>query len=301
MPDVDAQDLTPVFAEARRLAAGSVVVVTPGRLLMPVPAAPADALTDAERRKQKEMLGSGLALRICVVAHTDLRGLIAEDGMGKLKCIPFLASLCIFAAAGHNVVVFEGHPSALEAGLRDGDALFVDSAMVPFLQSEWLQVACRVMRDGAKQFICRREQQDMLAVAPSPDPPGWFYREPDGEASYANCLLTILARQPGVSVRLTTGKPVLELTPLAVGAYDIAWAKALPFRYDRLNATAVMSLIMQFAGSSLGGPRWIPGLRTQGPFRAVLAHEGGSLSVYFRVALWGFLMTKTLEVTREDF
>jgi hypothetical protein len=43
------------------------------------------------------------------------------------------------------VVLFEGHPTALAAGLTGADLLIVDAGMIPFLQKDWLEVALQVM------------------------------------------------------------------------------------------------------------------------------------------------------------
>jgi len=94
----------------------------------------------------------------------------------------FLAPADGLTADGHNVVVFEGHPSALETGIRDTDVLLIDSGMLTFLQEDWIRVAVRAMRPGARYFIYRRERQSFFEVRPASQPPGWLYGEPDGEA-----------------------------------------------------------------------------------------------------------------------
>jgi len=50
-----------------------------------------------------------------------------------------------FACIGHAVWIFEGHPTALNAGCRESDLLIVDSGMLPFLSKDWIQVAQNVM------------------------------------------------------------------------------------------------------------------------------------------------------------
>src|ERR1039457_6541940 len=54
------------------------------------------------------------------------------------------------------------------------------------------------------------------------------------------------------------------------------WAKSLPFSYDRLDAAAVIRLILQFAGRGRQGPGLIPRLKSRYSFPARLAHEGGT-------------------------
>jgi hypothetical protein len=47
--------------------------------------------------------------------------------------------------------------SAFESGVRDSDVLLVDSGMEPFMQSDWIDVAYRVMRPDARIFVHDRE------------------------------------------------------------------------------------------------------------------------------------------------
>ena len=50
------------------------------------------------------------------------------------------------AYIGHAVWLFEAYSSALAAGCRDADVLFVYSTMMPHLPKEWAQIATRGMR-----------------------------------------------------------------------------------------------------------------------------------------------------------
>lgn len=301
-------DLLSVFARARRIASGEdpdfqlgercVAIVTPGRLIVPIPVLPKDQLPPALPADMKAWLGS--RPDIVVVSYTKLEALMDEEH-GSLKCIPFLPMLCILGAAGHNVVVFEGHPSALEFGLRDADVLLIDSGMLPFLQDDWMKVAGRAMRAAAKVFVCMRGRQNLVEVIPASQPPGWLYREPDGEASYANCLLTILGKQSGRSVSLTTGGPVPDLRTLTSDQGELEWVAALPFQYDRLDAAVVITAILKFAGVKERWPRLIPLLKSQYALNARLAQKGGTSHCPFRLTLSGFGSRKCLEVLREDF
>ena len=65
-------------------------------------------------------------LKISVISYTFIEALATEID----KAIPFRGFLNAWAYLGHSVIVFEGHPSAFESGVRDCDVLFVDSGMM---------------------------------------------------------------------------------------------------------------------------------------------------------------------------
>jgi hypothetical protein len=78
--------------------------------------------------------------QIVALAFTDVvkHGPLTPSRMNEM--IPFLGYLIGMAYLGHSVVVFEGHPSALAAGCRDADIVFVDEGMLAYLQPDWLRV-----------------------------------------------------------------------------------------------------------------------------------------------------------------
>jgi hypothetical protein len=73
-------------------------------------------------------------------------------------------------------------------------------------------------------------------------------QEPDGEYSYANCLLTVLAKSPIVAVTLNPGRGVPPLAPFAAADEEREWIARLPFRYERLDAGKVIALVLALAG-----------------------------------------------------
>jgi hypothetical protein len=309
--DVDVPDnLAGVFANARRISSGThpdflssekrVAILTPGRAIITIPALPKEQVLPKTLSAVEAFLGSK-SRDIIVISWTRLDALM-EDERGKLQCIPFLPQLCTFAAAGHTVVVFEGHPSALEAGLLDTDVLVVDSAMVPFLQPDWLKLAASVMRAGARYFIYGREKQDLREVRLPSQPAEFQHNAPGGEASYAHCLLTILGKRSGSSVSLDTNGKVPDLRMLTHDPADAAWVAAFPFQYERLDTATVMRIILKFAGVENDGPRLIPGLKSRYTLNARLAQSAGSSSFCpFRLILSGFGSRKHLEIVRENF
>jgi hypothetical protein len=195
MPEVDVlPDMEGLFAKARiEIASGDerrVGIVTPGRLIMFVPAPRPGSIPTEFVTQVSQLLPSAKPLKITFVGYTQLEALMKD----KAKCIPPFGQLLGFAYLGHNVVVFEGHPSAFEFALRDCDVLMIESGMLPFLQKDWVDVALRVTRPGAKMIVQDRKTGRLQPVIKSKNAQGWRYGEPDGEASYANCLLTTLAK-----------------------------------------------------------------------------------------------------------
>ena len=176
MPEVDVlSDMDALFAEARRQAeartndggttggARRVVLVTPGRMFVGLPMLDPKLLAQAHAdpvEVAKSLLGSDKPLDVSVVSFTSLDAMIEGQELsiaGINRSIPFIGILSALAHAGHSVVVFEGHPSAFTAGVRNSDVLIVDSAMLPFLQKDWRATAFKVMHKNAQVFVHDRK------------------------------------------------------------------------------------------------------------------------------------------------
>lgn len=153
MPEVDQPaDLSDIFDQARSAAAGAapapvgsghhVVIVTPGRILMFQPCPAPGSMPEEQVATIKRMIPPEPQRNIAAISFTELAAVRANLS----KAIPFAGMLMGFAYIGHAVWVFEGHPSALALGCRQADALLVDGAMVPHLQSDWQTVASKAMR-----------------------------------------------------------------------------------------------------------------------------------------------------------
>jgi hypothetical protein len=155
MPDVDVlPTIEDVFVEVRNKAKREpqlpgaspdnrhLIVVTPGRMLMYQPCPPAGSMPAGQVASIEKMMPSTVKRDIAVIAYTDLQAVKTNIG----RAIPFMGLLLGFAYVGHAVWVFEGHPSALAAGCRDADLLFVDGGMVPHLADGWAAIAANVMR-----------------------------------------------------------------------------------------------------------------------------------------------------------
>jgi hypothetical protein len=159
MPDVDPdRDFAACFVQARRLSAGtvdvpgeepgqrSVAIVTPWRLIMPIPCPPRQSVSAAMLASIRAIVPPHPKQAVTVIALNDVvkQGALTPGQANTL--IPFLGYLVGMAYDGHTVVVFEGHPSALRAGCSDADVLIVDQAMVEHLQNDWIEVASAAMR-----------------------------------------------------------------------------------------------------------------------------------------------------------
>ena len=254
----------------------AVAIVTPGRLVMFQPAPPPGSMRGEHVENAKKLMPPDPPLKISAVSYTLLEAFVKDET--KTKCVPFLGFLTGFAYIGHNVVVFEGHPTAFESGVRDCDVLMVDSGMLPFIQEDWFEAARAVMRPGAKFFVHKRETFTLMPVAPSGRAPGWRYTEFDGERSYANCLLTTLAQGTSPSARVTSGRPLPDLAALTTNPEQLDWIAGLPFRYDRLDADEVIEVISGIA-------KWRGLFKTRGELYAKLALPDGKGLVPVRFTL----------------
>lgn len=165
IPEVDIRpDIESVFSKARAAAEESredsdglfhrqVIIVTPGRLLIskacPLPSEiPAD-----ESSRLTSLIPPRPPKNISVISYTYLEALKKDI----LQAIPFFGFLLGFAAFGHRVWIFEGHPSALQAGCRGADMLIIDGGILPFLGDDlvWRNKTLDVMREKEIKIIPR--------------------------------------------------------------------------------------------------------------------------------------------------
>ena len=247
-----------------------VAIITPGRIIILAPAPSPNTKSEEELAPIKRLLPSDTSLQISVVSYTKLQPYLQDET--KLKCIPFLGFLAAFAYIGHNVIVFEGHPSAFEAGIRNSNVLLVDSGMLPFLQENWAEIAFQVMQPNPRIFIHNRKGFNLLPIAKNSKPPGWRYSEPDGEASYANVLLTALANAGDTEkiIRIVVGLPIPNPVELAHNVDELEYLSTLPFNYDKLNADLVIKTIWDRGQASL-----MEKIRSIRTLKAVVAESDG--------------------------
>jgi hypothetical protein len=148
MPDVDADMLTDeLLTIAQDMAEikskPKLVIITPGRLIKT-----SDPLPGRETIEPKflsmleEIAPSSNRWNVLAIGMTEFRAFNASPH----NSVPFLNLLHGFAQIGHAVILFEGHPSGFTRMCQNRDLLVVDSQMMPFLQSDWLEVARSTMR-----------------------------------------------------------------------------------------------------------------------------------------------------------
>jgi hypothetical protein len=256
MPDVDPRaDAAAAFAKARAKASGEnenfrIAVVRPDRAVLFFPLPPPPPQTSEMAKKLSSVVPSDRGRNIAVISSTEFT--MSRTGAGASlqeanSAIPFIGILCGLAYLGHRIWIFEGHPSALPLGLEQSDVLVVDSGMLPFLQPDWMQVAQRVMQDDPRIFVHDRKTYRLLQKFPP-------VREPDGEGSYANCLLTALGKAAAGSVEVAAGGPVPNLTSLTRDPEELKWIAELPFRYETLDSQKVIDVLLTAAGRSKLNP-----------------------------------------------
>jgi hypothetical protein len=131
----------------------ALVVVTPGEVIMGFPVGPQGSMSQESIKLWESILPHDPPRNVAVLSYTALPALLADPD----RCIPFRGFLLAFTALGHTVWVFEGHPSRLEAGLRDADILLIDGGMIPHLPPNWQHIAGRAMR-GRELWIHDRER-----------------------------------------------------------------------------------------------------------------------------------------------
>jgi len=166
MPEVDVRpELDTIFTRAREFANQThvdaegvdhrqVIIVSPGRLLIAKDSPLASEIPAEQLDVLNNLLPPKPHVNIAVITYTYLDAL--KENI--LSAIPFFGFLLGFAALGHTVWVFEGHPTALSAGCRDADLLLVDSGMLPALEAvnpDWREHALEVMRGQDIKLIAR--------------------------------------------------------------------------------------------------------------------------------------------------
>lgn len=271
MPGVELlSDMDALFAAARRLSATgeypseagelppeataevekmkgqrSAVILTPGRLMMPVPAPAPGSVSKEMVQSVSQLLPPDPPLAVSVISYTYVPALIGD----KAKAIPFLGFLVGFASIGHTVVVFEGHPSAFESGVRDSDVLLVDSGMLPFMQKDWKEAAFRLMRPGAKVLEHDRATYQLKQhFAPGAAQVPMVMSPEERLSWYAGTLIRLLFMGTRTSTQLTSGETLPDLADFTTNDELRAQIAAMPLRHTELDADRVIDLIVKQAG-----------------------------------------------------
>ena len=107
----------------------AIAIVTPGRLIMFDPCPEPNSMPEEKVAPMRQLMPPDPSRKITAICYTFVEALITDID----KAIPFRGFLNAWAYLGHSVLVFEGHASAFDAGVRDCDVLVVDSAMLSFV------------------------------------------------------------------------------------------------------------------------------------------------------------------------
>ena len=283
------EDMDEVFLEARQLAEGQhpdagdpeldhakrgVAILTPGRLIVFDPCPERNSVPENELLPMLTMLPPKSPLNISVISYTRIEALTTDMN----KAIPFRGYLLAWATAGHNVIVFEGHPSAFESGVRNADVLLMDSAMLPFVQFNWVEAAERVMRPEGKVFLHDRKTYTLSLFS---KPEAQSSPKSNLEANYGEFLLRGLMRAPQSSVEVTAGKMVPDLSDFVTDSIDRDWLNQNIER-DKVNAEKVINLLLH-----QGGWRWYNPFKTTGVLQLPVPLTDGSFGT------WEFTLTLT--------
>src|SRR6266545_342117 len=181
MPDVAVlSDMNAFFATVRQMVATGhpaqaqpvgqywIALVPPDREFHLLPCPPPNSMSQDAIDRIQALLPAEGPLNIAVVSYTYMKA-IRQD-TDQTKCIPFLGYLRAFGYLGHNVLIFEGHPSAFASGIRNSDVLVVDSGMEPFLVENWREVAFAVMRPNPLILIHNRQTYALEQIRRVTDP-----------------------------------------------------------------------------------------------------------------------------------
>jgi hypothetical protein len=283
------EDMDEVFLEARQLAAGQhpdtgnpesdqakrgVATVTPGRLIVLDPCPDRESVPEDELNSMGTMLPSKSPLNITAVSYTNIEALTTDMS----KAIPFRGYLLAWATAGHNVIVFEGHPSAFESGVRDADVLLMDSGMLPFVQFNWVEAAQRVMRPEGKVFLHDRKTFTLSLFSKAE---GQSSPESDAEVNYGTLLLRSLMRAAQSSIDITAGEKVPDLLDLVSEFISRDFINRNVDR-DKVSAEKLIDSLLRKAGW-----RWYTPFKTTGVLTLPVPLNDGSHGK------WEFTLTLT--------
>jgi hypothetical protein len=287
------EDMDELFREARRAASGedddevtrswkefegqrAVAIITPGRLTMFIPCAEPNSMPEEIIAQERLMMPPDPPLKLSVISYTFVEALTAEID----RAIPFCGYLLMWAYLGHSVIVFEGHPSAFESGVRDCDVLFLDSGMLPFIPLNWIDVAGRVMSKGARIFLHDRETYTLAQIFK----PDAVQSKARAEAQYAELLLRLLRTASRSSIEITSSTMVPDVIELITDPTDRDWVnKLFSFEREKLNADSVIDIFLQRAGW-----RWYTPFKTSGVLEIppkILLPNGRTRGWHFKLTL----------------
>ncbi len=212
MPEVDEpENLEKVFVSARQVAAKKadsgarqVVLVTPGRLLLMLEC---PLRMDRGPVQELEQFMPLPARRISVIAFTELQQ-IGTSVRSVAQVIPFLGYVLGMSYIGHNVIIFEGHRTALKVGCKEADVLIVDEAMAGFLDPDWQAQAFSVMTENSRILIFGRDRKIVThqrpTAAPQASPAQQGGTASNSDAIFQQAMAAMKAEQWGNVLTLLT-------------------------------------------------------------------------------------------------
>jgi hypothetical protein len=145
-----------------------IALITPGRMVMLLPV-PSTTPTSEMIAGVRKFVPEEPPLQVTVIGNTDIVSTGSPDLRGVNRLIPFTGYLLGIGYLGHNVIIFEGHPSVLAEGCRDADLLIVDEPSADAMQPDWAKVASRAMRRPRILIFLRNGQVGVV----NPDTEQW--------------------------------------------------------------------------------------------------------------------------------
>ncbi len=283
-------DVDEVFRRARRIASGermeevagpdanmvegqrAVAIITPERQIIIDRCPEPDSMPEKLVADACSLFPRDPPLTISAISYTSADALALDTNL--TRTIPFRGILMSWAYVGHNVIVFEGNPSAFESGVRDSEMLLVDSGMLPFLQFNWADVARRVMVPSGRIFIHDRDTYTLSLIMDNPRKRSTS----QAEADYAEILLRFLIRSSRATLEITSGEALPDLADLL--EFDLDWIAKLTEERDKLNPDAVIDILVQRAG-----------LRWYLPFKRSGTLEVAEVTTDGKLTSWKFSVT----------
>lgn len=244
----------------------AVAIVTPGRLVMLDPCPEPNSMPEDKVAPMRQLMPPEPPLKITAICYTFVEALTTDID----KAIPFRGFLNAWSYLGHSILVFEGHPSAFESGVRDCDVLLADSAMLGLIPMNWLDVARRVMKPDGKILVHNRSTYKLIQVFKPKA--GATHETP--EAKYIEYLLRLLMQSSRSSIEITSGSTVPDVTELMTNPTDREWlSKTLSFSFERekLSADSVIDRLLKSGGWS-----WATPLKKTGTLKLPLTMSDGS-------------------------
>lgn len=144
-----------------------IALVTPGRIIAEMPCPVPGSMAPDTVQSVMRVVPANSPRRIVVIANTTLKHIMRGsqlDASTVNDAIPFFGYLLGLGYVGHQVVIFEGHHSAIPIACDGADVVLVDGAMRSLLAQDWQEAALKVMRGD--QFIAFERKGGLETVLP---------------------------------------------------------------------------------------------------------------------------------------